>query len=92
MVRFNCLQSCLLSVPLQNGVTVWRLAFLLLLVAHWSVKSARRSRCYLGFLLLLFLCVLGSHLPMSRKLLGDFAELLRDLQSPIKWYNTRLLL
>ena len=24
---------------------------------------------------------------MSRKLLGDFAVLLKDLQSPIKWYN-----
>ena len=34
----------------------------------------------------LFFFVLGSHLPISRKLLGDFAAL---LQSPIKWYNEK---
>ena len=34
----------------------------------------------------LFFFVLGSHLPMSRKLLGDSAAL---LQSPIKWYNEK---
>ena len=33
-----------------------------------------------------FFFVLGSHLPMSRKLLGDSAAL---LQSPIKWYNEK---
>ena len=35
---------------------------------------------------LFFFFVLGSHLPMSRKLLGDFAAL---LQSPVKWYNEK---
>ena len=34
----------------------------------------------------LFFFVLGSHLPISRKLLGDFAAL---LQRPIKWYNEK---
>ena len=33
--------------------------------------------------------VSGSHLPMSRKLLGDFASLLGGQQSPIKWYNEK---
>ena len=36
--------------------------------------------------LFFFFFVLGSHLPMSRKLLGDSAGL---LQSPIKWYNEK---
>ena len=36
-----------------------------------------------------FFFVLGSHLPVSGKLLGDFAALLRGLQSPIKWYNKK---
>ena len=35
---------------------------------------------------LFFFFVLGSHLPISRKLLGVFAAL---LQSPIKWYNEK---
>ena len=35
---------------------------------------------------LFFFFVLGSHLPISRKLLGGFAAL---LQSPIKWYNEK---
>ena len=35
---------------------------------------------------LFFLVVLGSHLPISRKLLRGFAAL---LQSPIKWYNEK---
>ena len=26
---------------------------------------------------------------MSRKLLGDFAALLRDLQSPLRWYSEK---
>ena len=34
-----------------------------------------------------FFFVVGSHLAMSRKLLRDYAALLGDLQSPIKWYN-----
>ena len=36
-----------------------------------------------------FFFVLGSHLPMSRKLLRDFAALLGGLHSPIKWYNKK---
>ena len=35
---------------------------------------------------LFFFFVLGSHLPMSRKLLGDVAAL---LQSAVKWYNEK---
>ena len=38
---------------------------------------------------LFFFFVLGSHLPVSRKLLGDFAAVLGGLQSPIKWYNKK---
>ena len=33
--------------------------------------------------------MLGSHLPISRKHLGDFVALLRDLQSPINLYNEK---
>ena len=47
-----------------------------------------------------FFVVLGSHLPMSRKLLGDYAALSSSsssfggwgwggLQSPIKWYKKK---
>ena len=41
---------------------------------------------------ILFFFVLGSHLPMNRKLLGDFAALLGGLQSPIKWYSEKIYL
>ena len=36
-----------------------------------------------------FFFVLGSPLPMNRKLLGDSAALLGGLQSPVKWYNKK---
>ena len=34
--------------------------------------------------------MLGSHFPMSRKLLIDFAALLGGLQGCIKWYNKKI--
>ena len=37
--------------------------------------------------MLFFFFVLGSHLPMGKKLLKDVAALLGGLQSPIKWYK-----
>ena len=36
-----------------------------------------------------FFFVLGSHFPMNKKLLGDFAALLRGMQSHIQRYNEK---
>ena len=50
-----------------------------------TVRSKQNRHNWLFF----FFYVLGSHLPMSRKLLGEYAALLGSLQSPIKWYNKK---
>ena len=46
-------------------------------LSHWEPTMIR----VVAIFFLFFFCVLGRHLPMSRKLLGDFAALLRGLQS-----------